>query len=978
MMRKLAAIPRYLLGAALLGLWFPLHVFALGLGDIEVFSALNEPLNAQIRLLSVPDSEVGKLRIRLASQEAFERAGLERTRLLTQLSFAVVDTPSGPAVKVTTSKAVREPFINFLVEVEWSRGRQLREYTILLDPPSLMAGGAGEVQAPVVSSEPPQVAGLGDDALMATYGPTKSHDTLWNIASGFRPDESISVRDMIVMLRRLNPHAFNADGELMTGQMLRLPDIGHFRGDLAEAGYTPPAAQPAEPAMRGRVERMTKRGDTLWEIATEVRPDSSVTVQQTMLALLRLNPEAFYDNNVNRLKAGYVLREPSADEIHAISQSEAIRVVREQNQLWREYRERLADRAPYMASEPQQAVEQEPVDEMPAEPVAPEETRVAATPGEEEGRLELLSPDATADQPDAEGAPGAESNAEVKRLEQELAFANELAESRRLQNEELNARLTILEEQTQKLQRLLTIKDEELAALQQRVQALQGGAAAKPKPKPEMKKPAAAKPAVSKPAPKPVKFPPPQAKWKEPSFLDMLMEEDSMLFILAPLLVLLGGVVIILVRRRRAQAGSGSGEKETARPREGGLAALLRGRQRGAQEGGEKKGGGLATLLRRGKSRKDAGGQEAAAGAAQAAQTATVVMDTTVAEAMPTPQARPPAEGADTGQEQDVLAQADLYMTYGRYQEAEDLLKGAVEEEPGRADLKLKLLEVYHGSGNQAAFEALARDFHEQTKGDASAGWSRVEAMGREIAPANPLFAVASAGAAASVSQPVEPEPDLADLDLGDLAFDVPDLSELDQPMEGDQVGAIEGVAITDLDVGLDQGGQSSADAGQAGEADTAAGTPIFDADMLAGLDFGSTPKEAAEAAEPAREPPPAQQPEPSPGIAMETVSQPEDTALANGLDSLLAGAESGGQEDNSIEFDLDDDFSGLDEDTAPLTDAGEVNTKLDLAKAYIDMGDPEGARTMLDEVMEEGNAEQRKEAEALLATIADMPEPLV
>ena len=109
---------------------------ALGLGGIEVKSGLNEPLNAEIQVIQAAPGEADGLAVALASAEDFARVGIDRARMEMPLSFTVGKGSNGQAViKVTSTGPVKEPFLNFLLEVNWSKGRLLREYTVLLDPP---------------------------------------------------------------------------------------------------------------------------------------------------------------------------------------------------------------------------------------------------------------------------------------------------------------------------------------------------------------------------------------------------------------------------------------------------------------------------------------------------------------------------------------------------------------------------------------------------------------------------------------------------------------------------------------------------------------------------------------------------------------------------------------------------------------------------------------------------------------------------
>jgi len=257
--------------------------FALGLGQIEVKSSLNQPLVAEIPVLSVTAAEAETLSVRLASAEAFARAGLERPHLLNaNLSFEVKRMPSGRTViAVTTPNQVREPFISFLLEVEWGNGKLLREYSVLLDPPSMQ---------PVRSSAPVAATALPEPA-------------------------------------RAQPEPLAEPAA---------PPPAPVRPAPAPSSYTSAPAAPVQSAPSYSGDSYSvNAGDTLWSIASRTRPDAGVSVNQMMLALLRANPDAFIGNNINRLKKGAVLRIPGRDEAAATTAAEAAAQVRSQMDSWR-------------------------------------------------------------------------------------------------------------------------------------------------------------------------------------------------------------------------------------------------------------------------------------------------------------------------------------------------------------------------------------------------------------------------------------------------------------------------------------------------------------------------------------------------------------------------------------------------------------------------------------------------------------------
>ncbi|MGD9165066.1 MAG: FimV/HubP family polar landmark protein, partial [Chromatiales bacterium] len=338
----------------------PLGALALGLGDIQSYSALNQKFNAEIDLLSVDQAEIQDIRVNLASQEAFERAGIERLFLLTGLQFAPTYSASGrPVIAITSIDPIREPFLNFLLEVNWPKGRLVREYTVLLDPPVTLKRAPEPVSAPRVARAP-------------------------------------AARDMAEPMRQ-------------------------------------PTAMPATAgAAGGREYGPVQPKDNLWTIAKILR-HSDESIEQVMMALQRHNPDAFVNNNVNNLKVGKVLRLPEGVDTTSLSHQAAREEFLAQTRAWRS-----------------------------SKGVAPAPS-VAAKPKTEPDRLKLISP-----KPDAEGeAISREGDAEVSRLEQEFLLMRESNESALQENEALRARIKELEAQIEDIQRLVTLKSDELSQMQE-------------------------------------------------------------------------------------------------------------------------------------------------------------------------------------------------------------------------------------------------------------------------------------------------------------------------------------------------------------------------------------------------------------------------------------------------------------------------------------------------------------------------------
>lgn len=260
----------------------PQAAFALGLGDIRLNSALNEPLSAEIDLVAATPDEIDAVRAQLASRELFERYGLDRASYLDSVTFRVGKGRDGRSVLLVRSSApIGEPFVTFLVEVNWPRGKLLREYTVLLDPPVFAPAEA--TRAPAVAA--PRVVSQTPAPSTAPTPPPRAP----------------------------------------------APVTG-------EAPVTAPATRMAEPLPASRPERPTayrvERNDTLYQIAATLTDGSRRETQRMMIALFRANPGAF-DGNINRLRQGETLQVPGADEVAAIGGADAAQEISRQMAEWR-------------------------------------------------------------------------------------------------------------------------------------------------------------------------------------------------------------------------------------------------------------------------------------------------------------------------------------------------------------------------------------------------------------------------------------------------------------------------------------------------------------------------------------------------------------------------------------------------------------------------------------------------------------------
>jgi pilus assembly protein FimV len=246
-----------LVGLPLLGL--PLGGWALGLGDIELKSSLNQRLVAEVEVISATAEELDTLRVKVADRETFERYGLDRLGALSGVEFSVVRNEAGrPLIRVSSRETIKEPFVTMLLEVVWSQGRLLREYTVLVDPPVVLPEPPAPALVEVPRTSPPQrvparappqptsPAALAQPIVRSSparpdtaqaYGPVQRGESLWSIASALRPDESVSMTQVMQAIFEANPQAFAGNMNLLyRDAVLRMPDIERIRSiDAATA-----------------------------------------------------------------------------------------------------------------------------------------------------------------------------------------------------------------------------------------------------------------------------------------------------------------------------------------------------------------------------------------------------------------------------------------------------------------------------------------------------------------------------------------------------------------------------------------------------------------------------------------------------------------------------------------------------------------------------------------------------------------------
>ncbi len=515
---------------------------ALGLGQIQVKSGLNEPLVAEIPILSAAPGELEELEVRLASPEAFARVGLERPVGMTaNLQMSVGRNAAGqPVIRVTTPARFNEPFLTFLVEANWGRGSLVREFSALVDPPYIAPAVIRPLEAPSVALAPTPTPVLAPEAQTTPLEEPAEAAAIAEMPPAPEPTPELAPEPAPAPVAELPPEPVAAAPEpLPEPEPAPLPEPEPVAVEPEPApqpepapepepiAQTPPAPQPI-PAPMPQPEPEpapvspdsigpVAEGDTLWGIANRNKPDAGVSMSQMMLAIQRANPEAFIDGNINQLKRGAVLRIPARDEVTTLGAAEAEALVREQASAWQSRRQPV----------PQPA---ESVDTTP-DRVAAAPRRPAAAP---DGRLEIVPPsgDERAARGVQSGASGAGTGSELRA---ELTQTREDLSAREAEVSELRSQLTELEQQQADSQRLIELQDSQMKALQDRLGPPDPAIAA-PTPAPEATAPA--EPAVAEAAPAAAPVP---APW----YLNPFVLGGGAL-------VLLGGLVLALRGRRTA------------------------------------------------------------------------------------------------------------------------------------------------------------------------------------------------------------------------------------------------------------------------------------------------------------------------------------------------------------------------------------------------------------------------------------------
>ncbi len=870
------------------------NAFALGLGAIQVKSGLNQPLNAEIAVIADSPAEATGLSVSLAKAEDFQRVGLDRARLSIPIDFEVITSGRQPVIHLTTKDPVREPFLDFLVEANWAKGRVLREYTVLLDPP---------VMAPALKGSSATVAPIHEAA----------------------PAPSTRL-------------------ETPAPKPVKAPKVKPPRSEVAEAKPTPPpkappAPKPAPaPATAARAPSSGEygpvaQGETLSEIARATKDDSTDT-NAMMLALLQANPNAFYKDNINALKRGAILRIPSHDDVKSAGNAAAAAAaVRDQNQAWSSGNVPVAKPTLVATTgQPKTA------------PPAPVTKPTSSKPND---ALALVPPasgkggQSTADKPGSASGTGSTTSGargDLQRTKESLA-------SREQEVGELKSRVKELEDINSKDQKLLTLRNSELADLQAKLKELESksaSAASKtPTPTPSSTTPSAT-PATtpSNVATTPATTKPDNTKITAQDIWGKISDSDKTKSSTTPATTpstspsttpstastTTPPATTSSTTSSATPSSSTSPATSTAMtgptPSTTTAAASTTPSTSSTSTTSPLSSTPTTTTSTPGSTSSTTPATTSTSATTSVppstSPTATVTPVVTPATSTPAVLKPKPAVAPTPPPEQAwyentmtlaiaggalllvgllalmrfmrrpkpvVLNETDgdvLIEEPHQYSEmpveSEAELLDALAQHPGDPELSLKLLRMYYAERDAGKFEAAAEAMYAHIADPTQPEWQEVKAMGEDLVPHNPLFG-GNDSLAGYMHESVAPVAHSEEAHLSDDNFDLG---------------------------GFDADG-------------TPASEESFDFDLA-----DHTAK-------------------PAPVVVAPVVAAP---VVA---ETLVPASKS-----------ADDFFAG--EDT--------IGTKLDLARAYLDMGDPEGARSMLDEVMTEGNESQKGEARKLLAEI--------
>jgi len=842
-----------LIAGLLVGAFFTNAVFALGMGEIKLNSSLNEPLDAEIQLLNIGDLSELEMLVGLGSREDFKAAGVERLFLLTDLRFKVdMSVPGNPILRVTSRKPIREPYLDFLLELQWPSGRLLREYTLLLDLPvyATERASAKKIKAASASPQPkPQ-----QQAPAASSPNTSSRVATSDNRTESRPSASAPT---------------NTNG-------------GEYR---------------------------VAPGDTAWGIAKKIKP-ADATIMQSLAAVKQSNPHAFINGNINLLKKGAVLRLPSSADISQLSSQQ----INEQVDF-----------------SPESAISEKKSSQPQLDATASTSTPTPA-PVDGGGRLKLAVPNDDVESASSANASGGNTSGSAdgsatrgtEKLENEFAIFQEELDKTQRENAELKARLSNMEEQIATMSRLVEINDDSLRAAQQ-VASQEQQTVQKETPQETAVSEESASQKSDSDTEKQAQLTEDQAS-EAPVASDLDKSEseggkkaatadesgfnlqywiDLLLYPFIGLLVILLAIVLFFKNRKQDEEP----QEELS----------------------------LQTLVEKEATDEDDLEEVLDEEDKQVLEEAVSELDE---QELKNLEELELTEGEDV----DPVGEADIYLSLGNYKQAESVLLDAINEAPDDAALRLKLLEVYVSSNELDKFDAQYEQFSGLSDADAIV---KADSLRAEL-----------------VSEPIV---DVSEDDTESIEL-APSLDE-EASVEGEPTSLDAELSLDDVVLDLDGETEADKDTGQVSEASSS----DFDLDLdLENIDLDVDT--------------------PEPDIENPDLDSIDLDTLASDIDAGMESIDlnTGVDESASLDSSLDDlsetideaipeagasvaeesaadDFEDFDDDLDVLAGEDECSTKLELAQAYLDMGDPESAKEILDEVVSLGDDAQQDEARKLL-----------
>jgi pilus assembly protein FimV len=893
----------------------PLTANALGLGEIKLNSALNDRFNADIPVVGATSDELDSLDVKLAALAQFSHAGLDRPAALDQLQFVVVRNPDGSSyIHITSNAAMREPFLDFLLDANWNNGELIREYTVLLNPPAFQTTNTAPAPAEQPAAAPAAVPAAPVAAVPVPV-PTPTPSAATQAAA---PQTAAPVAQ--------------APAEVAAAPQPAAPQSAPSEASTPTPAASPPAA-PAPSVEQAPAQRALgtnygpiHRGETLSSIAKSVRPEG-VTLNQMMVAIYQANPEVFM-RNINRMKSGYILRMPTASDAQAVSVTDANNEVRAQMQAWH------SGTIPAAAEN------------------APAATTAAGTPA-----LQLVAPgsaaESNAEVPGAATAGGGEAAAVPA-----LPVAPVTKPGKAGKNSKGAAAAP---QPAPANEAPLAVNSNSLSSVQQ--QAAQQNAAPALPPPAATNVPLAKAPEITKPKSEP------QPAESGGGIMDMIFGIYGIIALILIAVIVLAVVVI----KKRKSGGSSSG----ASP--GRIKADWM-KQESVDSGDST--AASSTTRTRGKFKKSAAAES---------QDRTVLSDSPteivgggdsdktmlMAAPPPAPMQETVVSGSASGSQLDVsdpMAEADFHMAYGLYDQAADVLRKALRQNPDSRPVQMKLLEVFFTAGDKGNFVNEAKKLRQTMGAGTDKDWESIAIMGRQVAPEESLFSSSGGGGSAVVDIALDgggTDTVVSDLDALEGAFATAGAS----PAPEAAAPAPAPVADNSLEFSLPDIEPSMAEDPMA----AAPASPGTDFD-LGDLNFEPTP--SAKPVQSKSEPTLGTD-EPTVATDFGTDSQVEFDKALNDLASFVntnvpVQPETPAEDDDKTLAIRPpkppapaDDLGSIDAGGDGGSSMNEIGTKLDLARAYIDMGDPDGAKSILEEVIAEGNAQQKQEAQELIKHVS-------